>query len=150
MKLTPWRPKSKVSNINDFFGLDHPFFGLTLFPELRQLTQDGKDWLPAIDVTEEKDHFAIKADLPGLNKEDIELSAEGTVLTIKGERKHEKEDEDKNFHRIERAYGQFVRRLDLGEPIDINKVKASYKNGVLEVTVQKSSDAQVKRIDIAS
>lgn len=150
MKLTPWRPKNKVSNIDDFFGLDHPFFGLTLFPELRQFTEEGKDWLPAIDVTEEKDHFAIKADLPGLNKEDIELSAEGTVLTIKGERKHEKEDKEKNYHRIERAYGQFVRRLDLGEAIDISKVKAAYKDGVLNITIAKNPGATVKRIDITS
>ncbi len=150
MKLTPWRPKNKVSNVDDFFGIDHPFFGLTLFPELRQFAEEGREWLPAIDVSEKKDHFAIKADLPGLSKDDIELSAEGTVLTIKGERKHEKEDQDKNYHRIERAYGQFVRRLDLGEPIDIKKVKAAYKDGVLDITVEKSASSTVQRIDITS
>ncbi|MBZ0166536.1 MAG: Hsp20/alpha crystallin family protein, partial [Candidatus Omnitrophica bacterium] len=89
MKLTPWKPKNKFTNIDDLFGLDHPFFGLTLFPEMRQLSEETRGWTPAIDVTEEKDHFMIKADLPGITKDDIELSAEGTVLTIKGERKYE-------------------------------------------------------------
>lgn len=148
MNLSQWKPKKNTSLAEDFFGAEHPFFGLTLFPELKSLAESSQRWTPAIDVTEDKDQFSIRADIPGLEKKDIELSAEGTVLSIRGERKQESEKKEKNYHRIERSYGQFVRRLDLGEQIDLNNVKAKYENGVLDITVKKSETSAVKQIQI--
>ncbi|MGE0268854.1 MAG: Hsp20/alpha crystallin family protein [Candidatus Omnitrophota bacterium] len=148
MNLSHWKPRKNLPSTEDFFGVEHPFFGLTLFPELKPLIESSQKWNPAIDVTEEKDHFLIRADIPGIDKKDIELSAEGTVLSIKGERKQETEKKEKNYHRLERSYGQFVRRLDLGEQIDLANVKAKYENGVLEVTVKKNENSVVRKIEI--
>ena len=148
MNLCRWKPKKKYDPINEFFNFEHPFFGLTLFPETKQWFGDDTSWSPAIDVTEEKDTYTVKADLPGLKKEDIDVTVDGRVLRIKGERKYEDEKKEKNYHRVERSYGQFVRTLDLGTNIDSAKVNAKYKDGVLTVSVPKSKEAQSKSIDI--
>lgn len=148
MNLSHWRPKKNVPVTDDFFGLEHPFYGLTLFPELKPFFESSQKWNPAVDVTEEADQFLIRADIPGIDKKDIELSAEGTVLSIKGERKQEQVKNEKNFHRLERSYGQFIRRLDLGEQIDLANVKAKYEHGVLDITVKKSKNSVVKKIEI--
>jgi HSP20 family protein len=111
-------------------------------------SNDVFTWQPAIDVIEEKDRFTLRADLPGIKKEDIKVSVEDGVLTIEGERKTEKEEQGKQLHRIERMYGRFVRVLNLGNAVEYNKIDAFYKDGVLEVTVPKSEAAKPKLIDI--
>lgn len=102
----------------------------------------------ALDVSEEHNSYTIKADLPGIKKEDVHLSFENGLLTIEGERKDETEQKDKNYHRIERSYGRFVRSLNLGTGVDGNQIQANYKDGVLEITVPKSEKAKPKAIDI--
>jgi HSP20 family protein len=97
----------------------------------------ARDWYPAVDINEDAQQIVLKADLPGLNKDNIQVSLEGTLLSIKGERKSEEEAKEKNFYRIERSYGAFERIFDLGVVVDENKIKASYHNGVLEVIVPK-------------
>lgn len=148
MNLSQWKPKKEVPLSEDFFRFEHPFFGLTMFPELKNFQETSQQWTPAIDVTEEKDQFLIRADIPGIDKKDIELSVEGTVLSIKGERKLESEKSERNFRRIERSYGQFVRRLDVGELINLNNVKAKYENGVLDISIKKTENSVVKKIQI--
>ena len=102
----------------------------------------------ALDVIEEKDQYVLKADLPGINKEDIKISLENGILTIEGERKSETEDKDKQVHRVERSYGRFVRTLNVGTNVDAAKIQASYKDGVLQLTVPKTEAAKPKSVDI--
>jgi len=102
----------------------------------------------AIDVIEEKEQYILKADLPGINKEDIKVSVENGLLTIEGERKAETEQKDKQVHRVERSYGRFVRSLNVGTSVDVTKIKANYKDGVLELVVPKVEEIKPKAVDI--
>jgi HSP20 family protein len=97
---------------------------------------------------EEKEQYVLKADLPGINKEDIKVSVENGILTIEGERKTETEQKDKQVHRVERSYGRFVRSLNVGTNVDTSKIHASYKDGVLQLVVPKVEAAKPKSIDI--
>jgi len=106
------------------------------------------NFYPALDVVEETNQYVLKLDLPGINKEDIKVSVENGVLTIEGERKSENEEKDKQFHRVERRYGRFVRTLNLGTGVDNSKIHAAYKDGVLQLSVPKLEAAQPKSIDI--
>ena len=114
---------------------------------LSQLSADQL-WPVALDVIEEKDQYVLKADLPGINKEDIKVSLENGILTIEGERKSETENKDKQVHRFERSYGRFTRSLNLGTNIDESKIRAGYKDGVLQLNVPKSEAAKPKSIDV--
>ncbi len=145
MNLIKCKPK-QVDPFTQFdvFDLDHPFWGVSLFPGFKS----GESAWPSIDVSEDKVNTIVKADIPGLKKEDITLKVEGSVLTIQGERKTETEEKDKNYHRVERSYGRFERSVDLHLPIDQTKVKANYKNGVLEVIVPKIEKATASNIVI--
>lgn len=106
-------------------------------------------WVPALDVYEEKDHYTVKVELPGVNKEEVKLSLEKGTLTISGERKSDFSKENGELYHSERFYGRFQRTINLPESLDANKVKASYKDGVLTVTLPKSEEAKPKQIDIA-
>jgi HSP20 family protein len=106
------------------------------------------DWEPAVDIQETDNEFAVKADLPDVKKEDIKVELANGVLTIEGERKKEKEEKGKKFHRIERQYGQFVRRFALPADIDGTTVKAEFKDGVLNVHVPKSPNGKPKTVEV--
>ena len=119
---------------------------------VRELFGEGSSFAPffaALDVTEEAGQYTVKADVPGLKKEDVHLSFDNGILTIEGERKSETEQKDKNYHRIERSYGKFARGLNLGFGVDADAIKADYKDGVLTITVPKSEKAKPKSIDIS-
>jgi len=147
MRLTTYKPQSS-DVFNKFFDDDF-FYGLPLLPLTeRQAAHGNGNFFPALDVIEEKDQYVLKADLPGINKEDIKVSVESGILTIEGERKSETEHKDKQVHRIERSYGRFVRSLNLGTSIDSSKIRASYKDGVLQLIVPKLEAAKPKAIDI--
>jgi HSP20 family protein len=105
-------------------------------------------WMPALDVTETKDNLIVKAELPGIDPKDVEISLSGNVLTIKGEKKQEKEEKDENYHLVERRYGSFVRSIRLPVEVQEDKIEASYKNGVLKVVLPKSEKAKRKEIKI--
>ena len=106
-------------------------------------------WSPALDVREDKDSFVIRAELPGLKREDIDVSLQDGALVISGERKFEKAEEGVEVHRQERYYGKFQRTLTLPEPVAADKVKADYKDGVLTVTLPKTEEAKPKKIDVS-
>lgn len=109
----------------------------------------GSAWSPAVDIKEEDDRFVIHADIPGVSADDIDISMEKGVLTIKGERKHEAEENKEGFHRIERAYGTFMRRFSLPENVDADKISASSKDGVVELVLPKAvEDNQPKKITV--
>lgn len=103
---------------------------------------------PALDVFEEKDEVVVKADLPGLSKEDIEVNLTGSALTIKGEKKKEEEIKDKDYYRCERSYGSFIRSLELPCEVKADQVAASFKNGVLEIRLPKTEEAKKKEIKV--
>ena len=111
--------------------------------ELYQLTKAGD-----VDISEDDKEYTIKAELPDVKKEDIKLNVHDDVLTITGERKYEKEEKGKKYHRVERAYGSFMRSFTLPEDADGTKVTAEYKDGLLNVRVPKSEKAKPKTIEV--
>ena len=106
------------------------------------------DWAPLVDIEENENGYLIKADLPGLSKDDVHVTLENGVLSISGERKQEKEEKDKKYHRVERVYGRFVRSFTLPEDADPDQISAQFKDGVLEVRIGKSEAVKPKRIEI--
>jgi HSP20 family protein len=105
-------------------------------------------WAPAVDIFEKDHNLLIRAELPGLKREDIEISMENGVLTLHGERKRESEVEESNAYRLERIYGAFTRSFSLPTTVDSSKIQAVYKDGVLEVTVPKLEAAKPKKVQI--
>jgi len=106
------------------------------------------DWAPAMDVQETTSEYLIKADLPEVKKEDVKVSLEEGVLAVEGERKLEQEETGKKFHRVERSYGKFVRRMMLPADIDPQKVAADFKDGVLNIHLPKSPAIKPQAIDV--
>lgn len=107
-------------------------------------------WVPPVDITEEKDRILITAELPGFQDNEISIQTENGMLTISGERKFEKETEGRNYHRVERAYGQFLRSFSLPNNVDREKIKAEFKNGLLKIELPKREDAKPRSIQISS
>jgi HSP20 family protein len=105
-------------------------------------------WMPAMDLVESGDHFVLRADLPGLSEGDVKIELEDTTLTISGERKAEHESRDEGYYRLERAFGEFARTLQLPKGIDPEAVSASFDRGVLEVRIPKPEQRKPRRIEI--
>jgi len=106
------------------------------------------EWSPAVDIAEDDKEYIVKAELPGLNKENIKVSVEGGVLSIAGERKVEKEEKNKKYHRIERSYGSFTRSFTLPDDASGEKVNAEFKDGVLKVHLPKEEKAKSKSVEV--
>ncbi len=109
---------------------------------------DQGRYAPAMDVRETDDAYIVEADVPGMKKEDVHIEVADNVLTIKGERKDEKEEKDKNYHRIERSFGSFARSVALPAGFDGNKVTAKFENGVLTVTLPKPDERKPRRVEV--
>jgi HSP20 family protein len=105
-------------------------------------------WIPAMDLVESGDHLVLRADLPGMSEDDVDIEVKDGVLTISGERKEEHEEKDEGYHRVERAFGSFSRSLSLPEGVDVDKVEANFDDGVLEVRVPKPQEKQPTRVQI--
>ena len=106
------------------------------------------EWTPLVDITEDDKEYLIKAELPEVKKEEVKVTVENGLLTISGDRKIEKEEKGKRYHRVERAYGSFVRSFSLPDDADGNKVNAEFKEGVLRVHLAKSEHAKPKQIEV--
>lgn len=106
------------------------------------------EWGPSLDLSETKNDFIVKAEIPGIDPKDIDISLSNDVLTIKGEKKQEKEEKEENYHLIERSYGSFTRSIRLSREVQSDKIKASYKDGILKVLLPKSEEAKKKEIKI--
>jgi HSP20 family protein len=119
-------------------------FGDWDLPEMRVFGE----WTPSLDVLETKDALVVKAEIPGIESNDISVSLEGQMLTIKGEKRHEKEEKDEQFYRAERSYGAFARTVRLPASVDGSKVTATYKNGLLTVTMPKAPGAKGNLIPV--
>ena len=145
--ITRWDP---VREMEDFSNRLSSFFGRT--PVRRENGQEESitvaEWAPAVDVTEDDKEYLITAELPEVKKEDVKVSVQKGVLSISGERKIEKEDKKKKYHRVERAYGTFVRTFTVPEDADVEKIQAEFKDGMLKVHIPKSEKAKPKEIDV--
>ena len=118
------------------------------FSALAPSTSFFEGWEPNIDIYEDKDKISVKAELPGMKKEDISVSLDGNTLTIAGERKHEEQHKEGETYRAERFFGRFQRSITLPQQVDSNKIQANYKDGVLTVTLPKSEEAKSKQIEV--
>jgi HSP20 family protein len=149
MALIRWRPTTDLwdpfANLEDIREEMNRMFDTSL---RRRGGLFETAFSPALDVVEEKDNFLVKADLPGLTKEDVSVSIQDTYLTIKGERKHEVEKKDTNYYHRERIHGTFMRTIELPTRVDAGKVLATFKDGVLHVTLPKSEEAKPKEIKV--
>ena len=130
----------EIDRLFDDFSRGFPSFGRFGSSEL----------MPSMDVTETDKEIEISAELPGLEEKDVQINVADNVLTIKGEKKAEKEEKNKQYHRVERSYGSFMRTLELPAGVDPDSIKANIAKGVLKVTVPKPAAAQVKKIDVKS
>jgi len=108
------------------------------------------DWAPSMDISETKDSLVAKVEVPGMDQKDIQISLQENLLTIKGEKRHEKEEKDERYHRVERAYGAFARSIRLPVGVDADKVTATFKNGLLIVTLPKTLSSKGTMIPIKS
>jgi HSP20 family protein len=106
------------------------------------------DWAPRVDIAETDKAFEIKVEIPEVNKEDVKVTVHNGVLTVQGERKLEKEEKGKKFHRVERFYGSFTRSFTLPDNVDETKISASFKDGVLNLQIQKIKEAKPKSIEV--
>ena len=147
-ELTPWRPFRELAPFREFERMRREMDRLWgSFFEGRPGREEG-EWLPALDVSETKDEIVVEAEVPGMEAKDTGISCSGEVLTIKGEKKQEKEQKDENYHMIERSYGAFSRSVRLPQEVQGDKIAAKYKDGVLKVTLPKSEKAKAKEIKI--
>ena len=126
--------------------------GIRLFQDaVTRLLSDqtsARPWAPSVDIFETDNELVLKADIPGVEQKDIDIKIENGTLSIKGERKFEKEENNKGFHRMERSYGSFVRYFTLPETVDTEHVKAEYQGGVLTLTLPKKEIAKPKAIKV--
>ena len=106
------------------------------------------DWAPRVDISETDNEFIIKAEIPEVSKEDLKVTVDNNVLTIRGERKQEKEEKDKKFHRVERYYGTFARSFTLPENVEQAKIEASFKDGMLNLRLPKTGEVRAKEIEV--
>jgi len=129
-----------------------PFQGLRLFEDavtrLMSEPRTGRPWSPPVDIVDTEDTLSLKADLPDVKIEDIDIRMENNTLTLRGTRKFEKDDKVKGWHRIERSYGDFVRSFQVPSTVDTDKIAADYKNGVLTVTLPKKEAAKPRQVKV--
>jgi len=145
MNIVKWNPFRELEDIqtrlNRVFG-DAP---------LGRTNDDGRffaDWAPPVDIQETDKEYLIKAELPEVKKENVKVEMLDGVLTIEGERSQEKEEKGKKFHKVERAYGKFVRRFALPTEVEATKVQAEFKDGMLNVHLPKSAGAKPKSVEV--
>jgi HSP20 family protein len=143
MALVRWDPGRELDSLqSDMNRLFDGFFGS------RGPGANGRRWIPAMDLAETEDHLVLRADLPGMDEEDLEIEIKDRVLTVAGERRSEHEATDEGFYRVERAFGRFSRSLSLPDGIDADRVSANFDRGVLEVKIPKPEETKPHRVEI--
>lgn len=142
VRYDPFRElRSLNEEMNRLFSLSMP----------RNFEDEGfarGSWNPGVDIYENKDQIVLEAELPGMKREDFELTIENNVITLRGERKFEKKEETDNYHRVERAYGAFSRSFTLPQTVSGENATADFKNGVLRVTLPKREEVKARRIEV--
>jgi len=130
-----------------------PFHGLRLFEDavtrLMSEPRTSRPWSPAVDILETEDALVLRADLPDVKVEDVDVRVENNTLTLSGKRNFNKDENVKGWHRIERSYGEFVRSFEVPSTVDTEKVAADYKNGVLTISLPKKEAAKPRQVKVA-
>lgn len=144
VKWDPFRELEDVSNrLNRIFGQPSPRSGAS--NEMLAVA----DWAPSVDISETDAAFLIKGEIPGVKKEDVKVAIQDGMLTIQGERRQEKEEKGRKFHRVECSYGSFMRSFRVPDDVDESKVKAEFKDGMLNITLPKSAKSKPKAVNIS-
>jgi len=145
MDLMEWKPFREVTRLrremdrlwDDYFGAGR-----------RGLRPLEAEWAPAVDVSETAEEVVVKAEVPGMEAKDIDISLSGDILTVKGEKKSEREETKENYHLVERSYGSFSRSLKLPAAVVVDKIEASYQKGVLTISCPKKEEVKPKTIEV--
>lgn len=145
MSLVRWDPFRELEDMSERLNR---MFARPALRHTGKETLTVADWMPVVDISENDGEYLIKAELPEVKKEDVKVTVEDGVLSIQGERRQEKEEKGKKYHRVERSYGSFVRSFTLPESVDETAVKAEYKDGVLNLHLPKSEKVKPKAIDV--
>lgn len=146
--LIPWRPFRELEAMERRFS---DILSWPLLPAVwRRIPTMEMGWAPAIDVFEKEDKFVVKAELPGMKEEDIDISVVGNTLTIKGERNAESKIEEDNYYYCERSYGSFSRSIDIPSNVNAQKIEANYEDGILEVSLPKTPEVKPKKISVSA
>ena len=152
MAIERWRPRWGISPWRPFRELEEweRRFDDLLGRPLWRLPVDERGWMPAVDVFEKEDKFVVKAELPGMKEDNIDVSVVGDTLSIRGEKKTETEIKEEDYYRCERSYGSFHRSISIPSNVDANKIEASFEDGVLEVALPKSAKIKPKKISVSA
>jgi HSP20 family protein len=144
-ELMAWKPFREVSRLRrEMDRLWDDFFG----PGRRALQPLVEEWVPAMDLSETADKVVVKAEVPGMEPKDIDISLSGDLLTIRGEKKSEREEKKENYHLVERSYGSFSRSVRLPAAVNADKIEARYEKGVLTITCPKKEKVKPKAIEV--
>jgi HSP20 family protein len=142
-EIMPLRARRELESLRrEMDRIWEGFFGARPLEEVEAV------WAPSLDVKETKDKLIVQAELPGIDPKDVSISLSGGLLTIKGEKKQEKEEKEENYHLVERSYGNFVRSIRIPVGVEEDKIEASYKKGVLKITLPKSEKDKPKEIKV--
>ena len=151
--LAPMRGLRDMASFDPFRQMQERFnrvFGenVDLFKPMKDENWSLSTWAPACDIYENENEIVVKAELPEVKKEDVQVAIENNVLSIRGERKFSEETKEENYHRVERSYGEFMRSFTLPSFVDASKVNAEFKDGLLRVTMPKREEAKPKQIEV--
>ena len=142
MALVRWEPAREVDSLQtEVNRVFDAFFG--------QGTSPNRRWVPPMDLVETEDHLVLRADLPGLSREDVEIEIKDGVLTVSGERRTDREEQSEGYFRVERSFGRFSRSLTLPKGVEADSVAADFDDGVLEVRIPKPEERKPHRVEIA-
>jgi HSP20 family protein len=143
-EVKPYKPFGDLANLREEMDrMLNRFFG-----EWPTTESFRGEWAPSLDVSESKENIVVRAEVPGIDAKDIDISLANDVLTIKGQKEQEREEKEENYHRVERSYGSFSRSVRLPREVSSDKIKASYKNGILKITLPKSEEAREIKIKV--
>jgi HSP20 family protein len=151
MNIMRWDPFRELEEMGERFNRTFGGYGKRMLPRMPEAGREAltvPDWAPMVDISETNDEYLVKAEVPEVKKEEVRVRVEDGVLAIEGERKQEKEEKGKKFHRVERYYGTFLRTFSVPENVDEKKVRAEFKDGVLIVHLPKSEMAKPKAIEV--
>ena len=149
MALIKWEPLREIEDMFERYSrsLGAPFFRPSDFARQSELLANG-EWSPRVDISENDAAFQIKAEVPGVRKDDVKVTLENGVLTLQGERHQEHEEKGLRFHRVERSYGNFIRSFTLPNNVDAQQLKAHFHDGLLEVEIPKTPEAKSSTVTI--
>jgi HSP20 family protein len=152
MALIRWNPAREIAAMpSDLFGFQremNKMFDNFFRGDIREEDSALMAWTPAVDISEHDDEFLVKVELPGVNRDDVKITIESNILTIRGEKKQEKEIKKENYHRVERNYGSFQRSFTLPTTVKSDRIDAVYKDGILSIALPKAEESKPKQIEV--